>query len=71
MTELTNWSMRAGRGNEEIHGWVYQQTIGGQISRTVIPTTNEEIAFAIARSKPGLIWLRAYTIENGIKVVLA
>lgn len=71
MTKLSDWTMKAGSGNEEIAGYVYQQTFKGNTSRTWLSGASQAIAFSIVRKRLGIDWCRAYTIENGNRVVLA
>lgn len=71
MTKLSDWTMKAGNGTEEIAGYVYQTTFKGHTSRTWLSGASQTIAFAIVRKRLGIDWCRAFTIEGDRRVVLA
>lgn len=71
MAKMIEWTMRAGRGTEEVSGYVYKQIIDDVASRTWLPGVSQRGAFFIAGKQEGVRWCRAYTIENGVRVILA
>ena len=67
MGTFKGWTMRAGRGDETVAGYV----IAANGTMEWLGEISQSGAFAIVRKRGAVDWCRAYTVENGQRVVLA